>query len=280
TRLNHIAITVYDVGRSVSFYVDVLGFQQIRRPSFDRHGAWLTMGNVELHLIKGIPAIPSVDNLQVNHLAFETSNLNEVLIQLHRLKIEIRQNLSVTNAHRLISEGKPVVTQYFFKDPDGYSIELCNCDVLEEFSFDFKLEKKSMNGEERFDHKRTFFVIYCVSRWKRKVQRSLKEEMKKRICYSNEVDKTKLRNLIERRTIYGDFIQNFDEKDLCDALIQSNNIVPLALRCLLAKRGEQICLRPSSFLHQGKLFHPKPFTINRLSSSTLNDLFPPNIIEC
>ncbi|CAF1461691.1 unnamed protein product [Adineta ricciae] len=63
TRLNHIAITVYDVGRSVSFYVDVLGFQQIRRPSFDRHGAWLTMGNVELHLIKGIPAIPSVSFL-------------------------------------------------------------------------------------------------------------------------------------------------------------------------------------------------------------------------
>ena len=83
TKLNHIAITVSDVGKSISFYADILGLQQIRRPSFDRHGAWLTMGNIELHLIKGIPALPSVDNLQVGHLAFETSNINEVLLKLH-----------------------------------------------------------------------------------------------------------------------------------------------------------------------------------------------------
>jgi hypothetical protein len=36
---------------------DILGLQQIRRPNFDRHGAWLTMGNVELHLIKGVPTV-------------------------------------------------------------------------------------------------------------------------------------------------------------------------------------------------------------------------------
>ncbi|CAF3069368.1 unnamed protein product [Rotaria sp. Silwood2] len=37
--------------------------QQTRQPTFDCHGAWLTMGNIELHLIKGIPVIPPVDNI-------------------------------------------------------------------------------------------------------------------------------------------------------------------------------------------------------------------------
>ena len=27
------------------------------------------------------------------------------------------------------------VTQFFFRDPDGYYIELCNCDVLTKFCF-------------------------------------------------------------------------------------------------------------------------------------------------
>uniref|UniRef100_A0A7M5XG79 Glyoxalase/fosfomycin resistance/dioxygenase domain-containing protein n=1 Tax=Clytia hemisphaerica TaxID=252671 RepID=A0A7M5XG79_9CNID len=47
-KANHIALTVSDIGRSLGFYTDILGLQQIKRPNFDRHGAWLTMGNIEL----------------------------------------------------------------------------------------------------------------------------------------------------------------------------------------------------------------------------------------
>ena len=52
--VNHLAIVVSDVGRSLYFYTEVVGMEQINRPDFDRHGAWLTMGNLDLHLIKGI----------------------------------------------------------------------------------------------------------------------------------------------------------------------------------------------------------------------------------
>ena len=58
-KANHIALTVSDIGRSLYFYSDILGLQQIKRPNFDRHGAWLTMGNIELHLILGQPIVPS-----------------------------------------------------------------------------------------------------------------------------------------------------------------------------------------------------------------------------
>ncbi len=34
---NHLAIIVSDVGRSLQFYADVVGMEQVRRPDFDRY---------------------------------------------------------------------------------------------------------------------------------------------------------------------------------------------------------------------------------------------------
>ena len=36
TGVNHIAIVVSDVGRSLAFYSDVIGMKQVMRPNFDR----------------------------------------------------------------------------------------------------------------------------------------------------------------------------------------------------------------------------------------------------
>ena len=47
------------MGRSLAFYTDIIGFEQIERPNLHRHGAWLTMGYLELNSIKGIPNAPS-----------------------------------------------------------------------------------------------------------------------------------------------------------------------------------------------------------------------------
>ena len=58
--VNHIAIIVSDVGRSLAFYTEIIGFQQIQRPNFDRemfpyarpyYGR--TYGNISLPRIKG-----------------------------------------------------------------------------------------------------------------------------------------------------------------------------------------------------------------------------------
>ena len=37
SNVNHIALVVSDVGTSLSFYTDVVGFQQVMRPNFDRY---------------------------------------------------------------------------------------------------------------------------------------------------------------------------------------------------------------------------------------------------
>ena len=34
--VNHVALVVSDVGRSVSFYADIVGMRQVMRPNFDR----------------------------------------------------------------------------------------------------------------------------------------------------------------------------------------------------------------------------------------------------
>ena len=36
SNVNHVALVVSDVGTSLSFYTDVVGFQQVMRPNFDR----------------------------------------------------------------------------------------------------------------------------------------------------------------------------------------------------------------------------------------------------
>ena len=82
---NHIAITVSDVGASATFYSHVLGLQQIERPNFDRHGAWFTLGNVELHLIKGIPRVADGDDLIVSHIALESDDVDSVVKKLRAM---------------------------------------------------------------------------------------------------------------------------------------------------------------------------------------------------
>ena len=138
--VNHIAIIVSDVGRSLAFYTEIIGFQQIQRPNFDRHGAWLTMGNLELHLIKGVPNAPSGRDLIVSHIALDTNEPHKVLEKLLEYEVPFRQNISVPDPQKArenlveafeSSEGK--ITQYFVRDPDGYYLELCNCDVLTAF---------------------------------------------------------------------------------------------------------------------------------------------------
>ena len=36
TSVNHVALVVSDVGRSLAFYSDVVGMRQVLRPNFDR----------------------------------------------------------------------------------------------------------------------------------------------------------------------------------------------------------------------------------------------------
>lgn len=151
-RVNHIALLVSDVGRSAAFYANVLGLRQIKRPDFDRYGAWFSLGNIELHLIKGDPLVHSGENLVVGHISLEVSDIDRVPKILEATGWPFEQNVTVPKGR--ISQGSGTnssmdghdVKQFFLRDPDGYYLEICNCDVLAEYTHSTGPKSEEMIG--------------------------------------------------------------------------------------------------------------------------------------
>ncbi|KAL7255727.1 hypothetical protein ACSBR1_009783 [Camellia fascicularis] len=128
--LNHVSLLVRSVWTSVRFYEDVLGFFLIKRPSsFNFHGAWLFNYGIGIHLLEN----ESIDdyntmneprpiNPKDNHISFQCSDVGLVKRRL--------EELGMKYATAVVEEGGIQVDQVFFHDPDGYMIEICNCDNL------------------------------------------------------------------------------------------------------------------------------------------------------
>ncbi|CAF0968096.1 unnamed protein product [Rotaria sordida] len=250
-KVNHIAITVSDVGRSISFYVDILGFQQVRRPTFDRHGAWLTMGNIELHLIKGIPTVPNIDDIHVSHIAFETLDINKLVNKLRQLNIDVRQSLLIPNINKSKSKNKTLIYQYFFNDPDGYYLEVCNCHIITEYALNKDKTIYNIDYHEGISNKKIFTIIQAFSHWKEKTEKNTDQQfynLLKQIPRANQIDENKFKNLVKRRSIHGDLMQLFTDEDIKEALLQTNNIVPLTIKILTRKIRQNNFFQPSSVI--------------------------------
>ena len=64
-----------------------------------RHGAWLTFGNLDLHLIKGIPSVHPEEEVHVGHIsvAVEANKMGKVRERLQKLGIKPREDVSSAN---------------------------------------------------------------------------------------------------------------------------------------------------------------------------------------
>ena len=82
------------------------------------------MGNIELHLILGVPYVPSDDDVVVSHIAFESKNISEVLKGLREMNIPFETSMTILKGDK--EDG--FITQYFLRDPDGYYVEVCTCE--------------------------------------------------------------------------------------------------------------------------------------------------------
>lgn len=126
-KLDHAAMLVKDVERSSRFYGQVLGMEQIPRPStFNFPGAWFSKGSFQIHLIG---EAESGRAAQVNpgyrrdemargygaHVAFEVDDLEAAMQHLRAHDVEI------VGGPRPRGDG---VQQLYICDPDGYIIEL------------------------------------------------------------------------------------------------------------------------------------------------------------
>ncbi|KAJ6389774.1 hypothetical protein OIU77_027988 [Salix suchowensis] len=125
--LNHVSFVCKSVPESVKFYDDVLGFVLIKRPSsFKFEGAWLFNYGVGIHLLESSDKAPTKKKSKINpkdnHISFQCSDMDLVMRKLEEKNIEY-----VT---AVVEEGGITVDQLFFHDPDGYMVEICNCQNL------------------------------------------------------------------------------------------------------------------------------------------------------
>ncbi|KAL1316511.1 hypothetical protein HN51_068699 [Arachis hypogaea] len=130
--LNHVSLLCRSVWDSMRFYEDVLGFVSIKRPSsFKFNGAWLYNYGIGIHLIEN----PNIDEFDAcmnearpispkdNHISFQCTDVGLV-----KRRIE---DMGMRYVTALVEDdGGNKVEQVFFHDPDGYMIELCNCENI------------------------------------------------------------------------------------------------------------------------------------------------------
>ncbi|KAK4590414.1 hypothetical protein RGQ29_020819 [Quercus rubra] len=125
--LNHISLVCRSVEESIDFYQNVLGFVPIRRPgSFDFDGAWLFGHGIGIHLLQSedpesMPKKTEI-NPKDNHISFQCESMGAVEKKLKEMEISFVRSM--------VEEGGIHVDQLFFHDPDGFMVEICDCDNL------------------------------------------------------------------------------------------------------------------------------------------------------
>ncbi len=113
--IHHVSLVVADTGRALGFYRDLLGLCEIERPVLNFPGAWLAIGDRQLHLLE----LPNPDAgaerpLHVGrdrHLALTVEGVEAFSRRFETLGIPYTRSRS----------GRAAV---FCRDPDGNGIEL------------------------------------------------------------------------------------------------------------------------------------------------------------
>ncbi|KAK3011912.1 hypothetical protein RJ639_011062, partial [Escallonia herrerae] len=126
--LNHVSRLCRSVEDSVDFYTRALGFVKIERPeALDFDGAWLFNYGVGIHLVQSRDEerLPRADHLDPmdNHISFQCKDMEAMEQKLKDLEIEYMKRT-------LQDENGATIDQLFFNDPDGFMIEICNCENL------------------------------------------------------------------------------------------------------------------------------------------------------
>ncbi|MCY4188391.1 MAG: VOC family protein [Bryobacterales bacterium] len=114
-RMHHVSFAVANLDASKRFFCEVLGLPEDDRPDFGFPGAWLAVGDRQIHLIEQAGAgreTPSQIS-RSDHLAMEVSDLNAVKARLSACGVEFVEG----------GNERLGMSQAFCSDPDGHTIE-------------------------------------------------------------------------------------------------------------------------------------------------------------
>jgi lactoylglutathione lyase len=120
TRLNHVALYVYDLKKAADFYEHIVNLDSIPEPFHDGKHVWLHIGpQAALHLIQGAASVTTHD--KNSHLCFSVPSVDAFIERLNKAHIPYEdwpgKPMSVTKR----VDG---VKQIYFTDPDGYWVEI------------------------------------------------------------------------------------------------------------------------------------------------------------
>jgi lactoylglutathione lyase len=118
--LNHIAVYVVDLRISTAFYKDIIGLDTIPEPFHDGRHTWFGVGvKSHLHIISG--ATTKKEHDKNSHLCFSVPSVAEFVKVLEKNKVEYE---NWAGEKKTITTRVDGVKQIYFKDPDGYWIEI------------------------------------------------------------------------------------------------------------------------------------------------------------
>lgn len=120
---DHYTIKVSDLDTSCLFYGNILGLKEIKNRTEKPHIRWFSLGSGELHIVKG-----NTTEIKTNigvHLALKVENFDDFLSILQKNKITPHNSDGNPKQHTTRADG---VRQVYFKDPDGYWIEVNDAD--------------------------------------------------------------------------------------------------------------------------------------------------------
>ncbi len=118
--LNHIAVYVVSLKVSTDFYRHIIQLDTIPEPFHDGRHTWFSIGPLaHLHLIQGAAAATVHD--KNNHLCFRVASVKDFITILDKNNIGYENWAGEKNT---ITKRVDAVQQIYFKDPDGYWIEI------------------------------------------------------------------------------------------------------------------------------------------------------------
>ena len=204
----------------------------------------------------------------------ESNDIEGVVRRLSELGVHYSKSVSVPDPKKSRAnkfeenlETKPTaVVQYFLRDPDGYYIELCNCDILTDYCFGSSTDPERHQHLPGYVEGVTLKTMMGAIHWRHVAHdpHTLQEHLAAfDRAPAPDADPAKLANLVARRATYGDICQGFSEAELRDVLRRAGNDVRVAVAHLTAVRaGDRILVPPPHFDGSNQSHQPKPIHLH------------------
>ncbi len=122
-RIDHVALAVTDVLRSVAWYRDVLGLERLYEEAWGNYPAVLGIGGTAIALFpvsgpRPLPP-PGRDALAMRHLAFRTDGKS----------FEAARRELIERGLQVEQQDHGIARSIYFQDPDGHQLEITTYEV-------------------------------------------------------------------------------------------------------------------------------------------------------